>query len=52
MMMKGMHDMKGMFGNLAKMGGNPLAGLSKGFGGNKLDHKTMKKAMSMVRKFK
>ena len=52
MMMKGMHDMKGMFGNLAKIGGNPLAGLSKGFGGNKLDHKTMKKAMSMVRKFK
>ena len=56
MMMKGMHEMKGMFGALGKMGsgmpGNPLGGLGKGFGGGKLDHKTMKKAMSMVRKFK
>lgn len=49
LMMKGMHDMKGMFGNLTKMGGNPLAGMGKA---PKLDHKTMKKAMSMMRKFK
>ncbi len=52
MMMKGMHDMKGLFGNLAKAGGNPLAGFGKGLGGIKPDHKTMKKAMSMMRKFK
>lgn len=48
MMMKGMHDMKGLFGNMAKSGANPLAGMGK----SKLDHKSMKKAMSMMRKFK
>lgn len=48
MMMKGMHDMKGLFGNMAKSGANPLAGMGKG----KLDHKSMQKAMSMMRKFK
>ena len=55
MMMKGMHEMKGMFSHLGKSGGNPLGGLGgfgKGFGGGKPDFKTMKKAMSMVRKFK
>ena len=55
MMMKGMHEMKGIFSHLGKSGGNPLGGLGgfgKGFGGGKPDFKTMKKAMSMVRKFK
>lgn len=53
-MMKGMHDMKGMFG---KMGGgmpdmNKMGAGGMGAMNNKMGKNAMKKAMSMMRKFK